>query len=183
MSNYQTNALRTAPTDNDAIRKRLDDGEIGDSLRNLLDQFMQAAISLDAFKKYFFYGRPIAWDDNAERELALTQDALIYEDLVPTDSNIQLLHGVLGKITEAAELFAAVAPAIFGGNMINFTNVGEEIGDSRWYDAVIADATGQDLDDIDTRNIAKLRARFPERFTEEKANHRNLDAEQSALEG
>lgn len=33
------------------------------------------------------------------------------------------------------------------------------------------------------RNIAKLRVRFPDRFTKKAANHRNLDAERKVLEG
>ncbi len=33
------------------------------------------------------------------------------------------------------------------------------------------------------RNIAKLRKRYPERFTEQAANVRDLEAERSVLEG
>lgn len=34
-----------------------------------------------------------------------------------------------------------------------------------------------------SRNIAKLKARFPEKFTEENANNRNLEVERAILEG
>ena len=39
-----------------------------------------------------------------------------------------------------------------------------------------------DLIDVATKNIAKLRARYPERFSEYDALNRDLDAERKVLE-
>ena len=40
-----------------------------------------------------------------------------------------------------------------------------------------------DIEEIMQRNIEKLKARYPEKFTQEKALSRNLDAERNILEG
>lgn len=42
---------------------------------------------------------------------------------------------------------------------------------------------GSDLETVQAANIAKLKARFPERFDTERAVQRDLDAEQAAVEG
>jgi hypothetical protein len=42
---------------------------------------------------------------------------------------------------------------------------------------------GWNMEDILDTNIAKLEARYPEKFTEEAALNRNLEAEREILEG
>ena len=52
-----------------------------------------------------------------------------------------------------------------------------------WYVANLCNMNGWDLRDILDTNIAKLEARYPEKFTEDKAINRNLEAEREILEG
>lgn len=61
-------------------------------------------------------------------------------------------------------------------------NLKEELGDLLWY-------VSQAMDELDTtyeiemsRVIRKLKARYPEKFTEENAENRNLTKEREILE-
>ena len=95
---------------------------------------------------------------------------------------IRLLHVGMGLATEAGEFVDQLKKHIFYGKELDLVNLGEEIGDTEWYCAVGADALNQRLSHILFQNIAKLEARFPEKFTEEEANSRDLDRERKVLE-
>lgn len=99
------------------------------------------------------------------------------------DKMIRVLHAAIGIGTEAGELQDAVKKAIFYGKPLDITNVEEELGDLLWYFAVLCDALGLDPAVIMGRNIAKLRARFPDKFSDEQALNRNLPIERLILEG
>ena len=70
------------------------------------------------------------------------------------------------------------------GKDVNFdiVNLLEENGDINWYQAIMMDALGGDWEQILETNIKKLRKRFPDKFTNEDANNRDLDAEREILE-
>lgn len=99
----------------------------------------------------------------------------------------RIMHAILGMITELGELCDPVkrhlvynAPLDFNSNEKG--SVREESGDLAWYhDGLFLDAIDAKLEDIWERNIAKLRARFPDKFTEDKAINRDLEAEGKAL--
>lgn len=95
----------------------------------------------------------------------------------------RLLHGALGVGTEGGELENALKRALFYKKPIDKLNVLEEIGDTLWYLAILIDALGSSFEEAFERNIAKLRARYPEKFDETRAIVRDLDAERKALEG
>jgi len=96
---------------------------------------------------------------------------------------VRLLHAVLGITTEAGEIVDVLKKHIFYGKPIDEVNLREELGDSMWYVGLAVDVLRTTMDEIMTTNIAKLRARYPEKFTEEAALNRNLDAEKTILEG
>ena len=94
----------------------------------------------------------------------------------------QLLHGMIGMCTETGELQDMVKKHLIYGNPFDATNVLEECGDVLWYIALALKACGFSMEQCMARNIAKLHARFPDKFTEELANTRDLAAERAALE-
>jgi hypothetical protein len=51
-----------------------------------------------------------------------------------------------------------------------------------WYLAVTCDALGLDVAEIQTANLAKLKARYPGKFTEQNAQERDLEKELIALQ-
>jgi NTP pyrophosphatase (non-canonical NTP hydrolase) len=85
----------------------------------------------------------------------------------------------MGLVTEAGELADMLKKHIFYGRNIDKVNAQEEIGDTCWYVGVAIDVLKTTMNDIMTKNIEKLRKRYPEKFTEEKANNRNIDNEMS----
>ena len=86
------------------------------------------------------------------------------------------------KATEAGELLEALHATAYRGETFDVANAGEEIGDGFWYDALLARACGLTFDGIQRTNIAKLRHRFPDHFTEYDANNRDLFGERRILE-
>jgi NTP pyrophosphatase (non-canonical NTP hydrolase) len=93
------------------------------------------------------------------------------------------LHMVLGMQTEAAEIADVYKKTIAYKKPLDFVNIKEEVGDLMWYVANLCNMNGWDLREILDTNIAKLEARYPEKFTEEQAINRDLDNERQILEG
>lgn len=93
------------------------------------------------------------------------------EYLVP----IRLNHALLGICAEGGELFSQFQKWIYYGKPLDRTNIKEELGDVLWYVAEACNALGLDLGDVMTSNIAKLKARFPEKYTDERAADENRD--------
>lgn len=94
----------------------------------------------------------------------------------------RLMHAVLGMITELGEFCDPLKKCLIYGKPYDATNLQEELGDSEWYVALAANALEAQLVDIFERNIAKLRVRYPDKFTEQHALNRDLDAERKVLE-
>lgn len=92
------------------------------------------------------------------------------------------LHMILGMQTEAAEISDAYKKHMAYGRELDLVNVKEELGDLMWYAANLCNLHGWDLRDILQTNIDKLQARFPDKFTSDKAINRDLKAERKILE-
>lgn len=97
--------------------------------------------------------------------------------------NMRLLHAAFGIQTEGGEFTDQLKRHVFYGKELDKVNLTEELGDVLWYVALACNALGIDMQDVMGRNIAKLQARFPEKFTEENALERDLDSERGILEG
>lgn len=95
---------------------------------------------------------------------------------------MELLHHVMGVVTEAGELMDAMKRHLIYGKELDLTNVKEEVGDVLWYLAGVLRLAGSDFPSEMSRNIAKLMVRFPNRFESDKALVRDLDSERQALE-
>lgn len=98
------------------------------------------------------------------------------------DIHQRLIHAGMGLTTEAAELVDALKKTVFYGKPLDTVNLKEEIGDLFWYCAIVADVCGFTFEEAMEVNIAKLRARFPNKFSEHDAQVRRLDVEREILE-
>lgn len=96
--------------------------------------------------------------------------------------NTRILHAAIGCVTESGELLDALKKQMFYGRELDLTNVKEECGDLLWYLAIMFDELGTDFETESNRVINKLKARFPEKFTEDKAFNRDLITEREVLE-
>lgn len=103
--------------------------------------------------------------------------------LIDKGHDMNLLHAAMGIGTEAGELLDAFKRKIFYGKELDVVNVREEVGDIMWYIAILIRELDMDFEEILQLNIDKLKARFPEKFTQEHALNRNLDQEREILEG
>lgn len=89
---------------------------------------------------------------------------------------VRLNHGLYGLITEAGELTDLIKRHVYYGSEIDPVELEKETGDVCWYLALVLDELnrtyGLDTDRILTTNINKLKARYPEKFTEKAALER-----------
>lgn len=95
------------------------------------------------------------------------------------DEDLRLLHSVLGLCTESGELVDSIKKHIFYNKDLDLVNVEEELGDIMWYFAVACNVLGFNLSDIMEKNIKKLEKRYGKKFSEEKANNRDINNELS----
>ena len=103
--------------------------------------------------------------------------------LIDKGREMNLLHAAMGIGTEAGEVLDQFKRKIFYGRELDVVNVKEEIGDIMWYVAILLRELDLDFEEILQLNIDKLRARFPEKFSESHAINRDLGKERSILEG
>ncbi len=95
----------------------------------------------------------------------------------------RMVHASIGLSTESAELLDAVKKMLFYGKPLDTVNVLEEIGDICWYLAILCDALNIDLEkDVLDKNIAKLKSRYPNKFSCNNAINRDLTKERAVLE-
>lgn len=103
-------------------------------------------------------------------------------DRLNDQKTARLIHYALGLATEAGEFQDAVKRYIAYGKELDSTNLKEEVGDILWYVARICSLYGWSMDEVTNLNIQKLKARFPEKFTETHAIKRDLENERRILE-
>ncbi len=92
------------------------------------------------------------------------------------------IHMIIGMQTETAEISDVFKKHIAYGKEIDWVNIKEELGDLMFYVVNMCNNNSWDLRDILTTNIEKLQARFPEKFSAEKALNRDLETERKILE-
>lgn len=146
-------------------------------MQDSLDNAIRAADELDAIKKALYY-------DKASNVSLINDGDISADTLKDYGFDVDLIHGIIGAHTESGELLSALSNALASEtpNAFDAVNIKEEVGDLLWYLAIIAKACNFTLEEAQHVNIAKLRARYPEKFTEEKAIIRNLGTEREVLE-
>jgi NTP pyrophosphatase (non-canonical NTP hydrolase) len=86
-----------------------------------------------------------------------------------------MLNAAMGMAGEAGELVDLLKKAIFHGHPLTaevFEKMDKEVGDVGWYRAQYATYRGLRLSAIDEQNIAKLAARYGEKFSTEASLNR-----------
>lgn len=147
-------------------------------LKGRINGAIDAINKLDQLKKTLFYGRDNNLIADGQHDSADLPAAMV----MPVGANpANVFHAILGKVTEAGELLEALR-ACYNGEVFDRINAIEEVGDGFWYDAVLLEEMVSSFPDAMITVIAKLRARFPDKFTETNANVRDLEAERAILE-
>ena len=83
-----------------------------------------------------------------------------------------LINGVMGLCGESGEAIDIVKKHLAQGHALDREALIKELGDVAWYLAETAYALDVLLEDVLERNIAKLRARYPDGFDAEKSANR-----------
>lgn len=84
----------------------------------------------------------------------------------------RMISSALGAAGEAGEIANKVKKVFYHGHPLNQGEIADEIGDVLWYLDDLARALGTSLERIAFMNIEKLKARYPEGFTEQASRER-----------
>lgn len=144
---------------------------------------IDALNKLDQVKKSLFYGR----DNNLISEGQSDASAIVenmggIDNAVVRPIAIDVVHAILGIATEAGELLEALRNA-YNGKPLDWVNIKEEYGDLAWYEALLAKSGDYEFEEIWQLIIKKLIARYPDKYSSELANERDLETERAVLEG
>jgi NTP pyrophosphatase (non-canonical NTP hydrolase) len=178
---YVTNALNTEPQDYSPIVERMKNTALLWELLECFNHMKAVGDRLDVIKRAIFYGKDHDFTKPGDVSMvAQTSCERIGETVVNTKF-ARLVHAALGLSTEAGEFVEALHKHAWGEDL-DLVNLSEELGDVCWYVAIGSDAVKIPLSDIQNTNIEKLKARFPDKFSEENAMNRNLETERKILE-
>lgn len=115
-------------------------------------------------------------------EQYINEAQMTKSDQYNTGIDPDVVHAIIGISTESGELLDVIKKFMFYGKDIDWVNLDEEIGDVLWYVAIYLKARGLTLEEAMAKNNAKLKARFPDKFSTEKAINRDLETERKILE-
>lgn len=93
------------------------------------------------------------------------------------------LHACLGLMSEAGEIADALKKHIIYSKELDLINLMEEGGDQTWYVALLLSAIKKTMAEAYEKNIAKLKARFGDKFDAASALNRDSAKERAILEG
>lgn len=147
----------------------------------------------------YFWEHELGWLDNWYEIILITKENNMtpqqyVEAVSVTESNdwdkiqyrlqskLRILHALIGINTENGELQDQFKKHIFYGRELDIVNIVEEIGDLFWYIAILCDEIETPFEEIWQKNIEKLKKRYEGKFTETKAENRDLKAERAILE-
>jgi len=96
---------------------------------------------------------------------------------------MRLDNAARGLAADAGEVCTAVMRHIEYGRELDVPNLLEEVGDCLWRLSQLCDAAGITLEMAMEANIQKLRVRYPDKYSEERAveNGRDRQAEAESL--
>lgn len=147
---------------------------------NLLASFASIAEALNLRKKVLFRGKLPA-DVQLYHPPLHGSIAVEFDPVNTSQTEIDILHGCIGVITEAGEIAELLINRITRGKFDN-VNVVEEAGDVMWYLARLGRGTNVTLDDVGRINIDKLHGRHGDTFNVVRDANRDLATERRRLE-
>jgi len=146
---------------------------------------------LDQIKKHVYYGKAYNIDELSQcletgaNSISAATIATVNNpgenECDVHELNTRVFHSISGIATESVELLE-VLQKVLAGEEIDLVNALEEFYDINWYQAIGIDELHGDWEGGLANNIAKLKARFPDKFDSDQAINRNKEAEREILE-
>jgi len=132
---------------------------------------------MDRFKRHVYYGKI---------------DGELVDELMPTyptgekaeriKQMTRVMHAVTGLITEVGEICEDILSFIENGGELNVKNLRVENGDLLWYINLFLACLKTTIVIVAEENVAKLKARYPQKFDALRAIERDLKNEVAAVE-
>jgi hypothetical protein len=148
-------------------------------MAELLATVITAAEDMNRLKKLFFRGKA---PSDVGLKLPTIEDSLDGLSLVVDNDDINIIHGIVGIITEAGEMAELLRDYLVQGKPFDRVHVLEEAGDVYWYLARALRGIGANLELMGTANIDKLHGRHGTSFDVFRDANRDLIAERAKLE-
>lgn len=124
---------------------------------------------LDQIRKNEFYNKPYS---EVLSEMVEKNKHGYYD----VEFNTVAFHAILGLVNESVELLNNLME-YQKTRKLDVDNIEEEAGDIFWFYDKLLKAYKLDFEDVLDKNIAKLKARFPDKFDSDKAINRNVEHE------
>jgi len=173
---YQKEAYKTASTDRQSVKNRIGGLPVV-LVYSVFETIKRAGKKAGAVKGHLFYNREL-------RMPTSTTPTIERNEMIERMKNVppDLIHSIFGMSDELAEIVDVISEYIYNGTRIDWDNLTEEYGDLLWFWSCGNTARGAKNETVAQLNIDKLRKRFGEKFSEEKANNRDLDSERKVFE-
>lgn len=166
---YPQLAMRTNKPGKDLVMGK----ELWQSFCTSIPMVMEGCMKADRLKASLVYG-------SKNREYAYSAFPAPKFKLKP--SELELLHAILGIISEGGELLQMFYDRTSRGLAIDRTNAVEEGGDLHWFMQLLAKSQNSTAEEMMHMNIKKLAARFPEGYSDEMGLVRDQENERFVLE-
>lgn len=88
------------------------------------------------------------------------------------DASARLVDAAAGLAEEAGEVLGLVRKHVYMQHDLDRDRLVKELGDALWCLSAVAGAVGVTLDEVAQSNVAKLRARYPDGYSDEASRAR-----------
>lgn len=85
----------------------------------------------------------------------------------------RLLDAAAGLAEEAGEILGVVRKHVYQNRAFSREELEAELGDALWCLAMVARSAGITLDEVAAANVAKLRARYPDGYSDHAGSQRS----------
>ena len=89
------------------------------------------------------------------------------------DRDQRLLDATAGLAEEAGEVLGLVRKYVFMRHDLDIARLTTELGDALWCLTAAAGAVGVSLEEVAAANLAKLRRRYPDGYSDERSADRS----------
>lgn len=178
---FINDCLVTESCDLEKIKERFNNNDVKRNILFYLQEYIDLVGKLDIIKKFLFYGKET--EDTRDILFTGNPSGIELDEIDLSEKNIRLFHAALGIATESGEFIEPISYAIYDDSGLDEVNLNEELADFLWYLSIALNTLEQSsykpsMDKV----IAKLKARYGDKFTEAAAINRNLELERKVLE-